>query len=156
MQTVNHFRALSILHAALVIGLLLFTGLSALLPLQDIRIDDDGTFENIFQAVAAVASIVCLVGGFSIFRRKLPAIRASNEPAEAKMVSYRGACIVWWAMLEGPGILGVVGYIRTGNHVFIALALFHLALLAVFMPRKNNIAFLLNLTTEEVQRLEGK
>jgi hypothetical protein len=43
-----------------------------------------------------------------------------------------------------------------GNTVFIILALFHLALLTVFMPRKDNIVLLLNLTTDEVHRLEGK
>jgi hypothetical protein len=67
---------------------------------------------------------------------------------------YRGACIMWWALLEAPGLFAIISYMLTGNKVFIVLSLFHWALLAVFMPRRDNIILLLNLTSEDVQRME--
>ena len=72
------------------------------------------------------------------------------------MALYQTACIIWWAMTEGPGILATVGYLLTSNFAFIALAIFHIVILGAFMPRKQNIIVLLNLNGTEVANLEGK
>ena len=69
---------------------------------------------------------------------------------------YRTACILWWAMIEGPGIAAGIGFILTGNYAFFALAIFHLLIMLVFSPRKSNITMFLNLSSDEVARLEGK
>jgi len=53
-------------------------------------------------------------------------------------------------------MFGVVMYFFTQNIVFYALAMFHAAMILVFMPRRDNIAVLLQLTREEAQQLLGK
>jgi hypothetical protein len=69
---------------------------------------------------------------------------------------YRTACIMWWAMIEAPGIVAGIGFILSGNYAFFALAIFHLLTMLVFAPRKANIILFLNLSSDEVARLEGK
>lgn len=151
----NAFRALKILHTALVTGVVMLVAVIFLIKsLQEEKMVDE-SFENVLQAVAALVSISCLLAGFTIFKRKLAEARNFAGSGEERFDKYRGACLIWWAMLDGPAILAAISYLLTGNVVFIILALFHLGLLFVFMPRKDNIVTLLNLTTEDVQKLEG-
>lgn len=154
MQSGNTFKAMSILHRAMLLGLVLLAAVSYFV--KDKVATKDASLETILQAVAAIISVTMLVSGFSIFRRRLPVIRGSMEPAEKKLEKYLGACIVWWAMMEGPGLLSIICFMLTGNYAFLALGLFHAGLLALFTPRKENIIVLLNLTSDDVQRLEGK
>lgn len=151
----NSFQALKIVHAALVVGLTLF--MIASYFIGDIKNsgEADKSFESILQAVAAVISIGCLLGGFTIFKKQLAAARSHAGSGAERFEKYRAACIVWWAMLEGPALFATIAYFLTGNTVFLILALFHLGLLIVFMPRKDNIVLVLNLTSEDVQKLEG-
>src|SRR5688500_378297 len=153
----NHFKTLKILHSALLGGLAFFTLIAFVVQKQGLMIQQqDDTFEIVFQAIAAIMSITSLLAGFNIFKKRLVEVHNNRESAETRMDMYRAACILWWALLEGPGLFAIIAYVLIGNTVFIILALFHLALLTVFMPRKDNIVLLLNLTTDEVHRLEGK
>lgn len=136
-------------------GFGIFIIIAFIIPGEEMRInDDDKSVETVFQAVAAVISLGSLLIGFNIFKRQLAASRNINEPPEKRFEMYRGACIMWWALLEAPGLFAIISYMLTGNIVFIILSLFHWGLLAVFMPRRDNIILLLNLTNEDVQRME--
>lgn len=156
MQTQNPFKALKILHTVILCGLAFFTIISLVIMRDEISKDFDKSLEPILQAVAAGASLLSLLIGFNIFKKQLVAARNNGGTAETRMAVYRSACITWWALIDAPGILSIIGFTLTGNYAFIGLVLFHMGLLAIFMPRKDNIILLLNLTSEEVQRLEGK
>ena len=58
-------------------------------------------------------------------------------------------------MIEIPAMFAAIGYLLTGNKAFLFMALFHVLLLLVFMPRKDNIIQLLNLNSDEVAELEN-
>jgi hypothetical protein len=155
MQQPNAFKVLRILHTALLIGMATFN-IVALIVVQKGRMPAaDESFQRTFQVVCLLASAGLLIAGFNIFKKKMLAARNDTGPGEQRMDLYRAACILWWAMIEGPGLLAVVGFILTHNFAFFALSLFHFTCLWVFTPRKANIVVLLNLTPEEVSRLEG-
>lgn len=150
------FKALKILHLAIAAGLVLFTAIVLLLFQTGQLKALDPSLERTLQVVAVVVSVGMLVVGFNLFKRKMLEARNSSEAGETRMSLYRTACIVWWAMIEGPGMLAVICFIITGNYAFIALAGFHVLLLFLFMPRKDNIIVLLNLNSQEVAALEGQ
>jgi hypothetical protein len=151
----NSFKALKILHTALLTGLALFIIVAYVLIRQKLIVPEkDVTLETIFQVLAAAISIGSLLAGYNLFKKQLVAARGA-ERGEVRFEMYRAACIMWWAFLEAPGLFAAVSYLKTGNVVFIILALFHLGMLIVFMPRKDNIVLLLNLTSDDVQKLEG-
>jgi hypothetical protein len=148
--------ALKILHLSLLAGLSLFVIISFFISRNgDMSIADESV-NRILQIVVIIISVSSLVLGFRLFRDKIRAIRFSTASAEIRMEQYRTACIIWWVMIEAPGIMAIVSYILTGNQAFLFLGLFHILVLFVFMPRKENIILLLNLNSEEVIRLEGK
>jgi hypothetical protein len=152
----NAFKTLKTIHLALLAGMISFAIVSAILLQQGYTAAMDESFERTFQVICVIVTLVCLVIGFNLFKRKMLAARNSTAPGETKMEMYRTACIIWWAMIEGPGILATIGYLLTSNFAFMALAIFHIVILGAFMPRKQNIIVLLNLNGTEVARMEGK
>ncbi|MBO9199873.1 MULTISPECIES: hypothetical protein [Niastella] len=156
MQQPNAFKVLRLVHTALLIGMALFNIVGIVLVQQNISPKADESFQRTFQVVCILVSGAMLIAGFNIFKKRMLAARNNAGPGEQRMDLYRAACILWWAMIEGPGLLATVGYILTHNYAFFALALFHLSCLFVFSPRKANIIVLLNLTPAEIAKLEGK
>lgn len=152
----NAFKGLKIVHLAIAAGLVLFTAIILLLFQTGRLTAFDPSLERTLQVVAVGVSVALLLAGFNLFKRKMMEARNHPGSGETRMNLYRSACLVWWAMIEGPGLVAVICFIITGNYAFIALAGFHILLLFLFMPRKENIIVLLNLNSQEVASLEGR
>lgn len=150
------FKALKILHLGITGGLLIFAAAILFLFQMGKLKAIDPSLERTLQVVAVLFSVALLLIGFNLFKRKMMEARNSTSSGETRMALYRTACIIWWAMIEAPGLLAVVSFFITGNYAFLALAGFHVLVLLLFMPRKDNIIVLLNLNTKEVAQLEGK
>lgn len=151
----NTFTTLRIVHIALLSGMAAFNIVSLILVNKGFPAIEE-SMQRVFQTVCILLSTVCLISGFQLFKKKMLAARNSFEAGEKRMALYRTACILWWAMIEAPGIVAGIGFILTSNYAFFALALFHFLVILIFTPRKSNIVVLLNLNSEEVARLEGK
>lgn len=136
-------------------GLALFGVISCLGLEQGFNTVDDEIFNRMFQGVAILVSICMLAIGFNIFKKKILLVRAANGSAKGRMAHYRSACIMWWAMIEGPGLVAFTGYLLTANLSFFILGILHILILLFFYPRKDNIIVLLHLNPEEVSQLEG-
>jgi hypothetical protein len=157
MQQPNAFKVLKVLHTALLIGMIIFSLIAIVLVQRNLVPASGGeTLERTLQVVCILVSGVMLLGGFNLFKKKMMVARNDTGPGEQRMDLYRAACILWWAMIEGPGLLAIIAYILTHNFAFFALGVFHIACLFVFSPRKANIVVLLNLSEAEVARLEGR
>jgi hypothetical protein len=156
-QQASPFRRLKILHLSLLAGITLFAMITVgLILTRSIVPVTDESLEQVLQGITAVISLTGLLVGFNLFKRKITQARNMTGTAEERMNQYRIACILWWALIEAPGFVAVLALYLSANYAFLALALFHMTILAVFMPRKDNIVALLGLTADEVARLEGK
>ena len=155
MQQPNAFRVVRILHTALLISMGMLNIIALIFVLQKFGGKADESFQRILQVVCILLSAACIIGGFTIFKKRIFAARNSLGPAEERMELYRAACIVWWALIEGPGLLAAIGFLLSGNYAFFALSIVHVLILLAFTPRKANIILFLNLNDKEVERLEG-
>jgi hypothetical protein len=152
----NAFNVIKIVHIGLLVGMAMFDIVSLIIVLQGAPVIADEPMQRNLQVGCVLLSAVLLIGGFKIFKKRIMAARNSSESGEKRMEMYRAACIMWWAMIEAPGIVAGIGFIISGNFAFFALAIFHLMAMLVFAPKKANIALFLNLNSGEVARLEGK
>jgi hypothetical protein len=155
MQQSNAFNQLKIIHIAVLISMVMFNVVALVLTLQGLAGLVDESFQRILQVVCILLSFMFIIFGFKVFKKKIFGARNSIEPGEKRMELYRAACITWWAMIEGPGIIACIGFIISGNYAFFALSILHLLILLAFTPRKANIILFLNLNSEETARLEG-
>ena len=152
--TPGFYRNLKMLHKALLSGIAIFIAIAFYIVYQRKEEWADPSLDRTLQLVAVIFTVGSLVTGFRLFNKKIIELRHSGLPVRKKLETYRAACIVWWAMIEGPGLFATAGYFITGNGAFFALALFHLAILAVFMPRRENFKLLLNLSDIEMDELD--
>jgi hypothetical protein len=155
MQQSNAFTTLRIVHLALLAGMAAFDIVSVIMVNEGFPVVDE-SMQRTLQVVCILVSGLSLFAGFKIFKKKIFAARNSPETGEKRMELYRTACILWWAMIEGPGIFAGAAFILSGNYAFFALAVFHLLALLLFAPRKSNIIMFLNLSSEEAAKLERK
>lgn len=151
----NAFSVIKIVHIGLLVGMAMFDIVSLIIVLQGIPVIADESIQRNLQVGCVLLSALLLIGGFRIFKKRIFAARNSPEAGEKRMEMYRAACIMWWAMIEAPGIAAGIGFIISGNFAFFALAVFHLLAMLVFAPRKANIIMFLNLNSNEVAKLEG-
>lgn len=154
-QQPNAFNVLKIVHIGLLVGMAMFDIVSLIIVLQGVPVIADEPMQRNLQIGCVLLSAVLLIAGFKIFKKRIMAARNSTESGEKRMEMYRAACIMWWAMIEAPGIVAGIGFIISGNFAFFALAIFHLMAILIFAPRKSNIIVFLNLNSDEVKRLEG-
>jgi hypothetical protein len=110
--------------------------------------------DRILQVVVIIFSVALLFAGFRYFKNAIMKIRGFKHDAEKRIADYRSACIIWWAMIDAPALLALVCFLITGNYAFFAVAFCHLIVLIIFMPKRENIILLLNLSSQELQRLE--
>lgn len=155
MQQSNAFNQIKTIHIAILISMVMFNIVALVLMLEGLTSLVDESFQKILQVVCILLSALFIIFGFKVFKKKIFAARNSPESGEKRMELYRSACIMWWAMIEGPGIIAGIGFILSGNYAFFALAILHLLILLAFTPRRANIILFLNLSSEETGRLEG-
>jgi hypothetical protein len=151
----NAFKLIKTLHIALLLGMFVFAMVSLVIVLKGASTLTSESFQLTFQVVCIVVSITCTLAGFNIFKRRILAARNSKQPADKRMEQYRTACITWWAMIEGPGLLAIIGFLLSGNFAFFTLGVVHILIMITFTPRKGNIILFLNLSSKEVAQLEG-
>lgn len=151
----GYFSALKLLHTSLFIGMIVFAGITTFLVTSgrySPRVDEDT--DRILQAIAVSITAVVLIIGYRIFKRRLTALSSSAQEAGEKLQQYRKAAIIWWAMIEFPGFAAMICFLLSGNYAFLALAGFHIMLLGLFSPRKENIALLLKLHGNDVEKMD--
>lgn len=153
-RSTGYYQSLRLLHTALVFGIVLFVSVIFFIVFKRSGSLVDISLDRILQVIAVLFTGASLFIGFRLFNNKILELRRSILPVRAKLEAYRTACIIWWAMIEGPALFAAVGYYLTGNAAFFALALFHIAILVVFMPRRDNFKLLLNLKDTEMGELD--
>jgi Na+-transporting NADH:ubiquinone oxidoreductase subunit NqrB len=150
----NAFAGLRILHLSLCIGVLFFSILAFFVTRDGPFVPGDANLNRTFQGIAALLSVGALIFGYRTFNKKLVSIRSSTNNGIQKMDEYRKTLIGWWAIIEAPAFFAIICFMMVGNYAFLALAGFHFLLMVLFAPRKDNIILLLNLSSDEVRKLE--
>lgn len=155
MSQRGYFRQLRVIHSAMLFGLVIFTGVIFFIQhRQGSPLAGDLKMERILQVIAVLLSVGCLVLGYRRYNAALVELKKSFGTLAERTNGYRAASVQWWAMLEGPALFGLIGYFLAGNFAFLFLSLFHTAVLAMSIPKRDIIIMLLNLRPDEVAQLE--
>jgi hypothetical protein len=148
----GELKALLIVHRALLMGLLLFSIVAFYLVYSKTFTDGFQELDKILQVVAIILSAGGFYFGTVLFKKKL--LQARELPtAKEKMALYRAACILQWAMIEGPCLFVIISFLLTGNYAFLALAVVLMLLFTMMAPSKLKIAFQLQLSEQEIAEL---
>ena len=154
MNSNNGFKALNILHKALLAGQIIFTAVIVLTVYSKLQLPVLTEMDRMFQVIAILLAAAGFFAGSSLFKKKLLQIREMQSAnAKEKFAVYRSACIMQWALLEGPCLFSIISFFLTGNYAFIALAVALILLFTMLGPSKLKIALQLGISEEELADL---
>jgi len=143
-------KTLTLIHAALVFGLVAFGAVSYFYGVGFI-----GQFEVTGDLFIYLIPILAMLGYFGskiIFKNRLAAIKAS-DPLSSKLVNYQSASIVKYAFIKGPAILAFFIFMGNGYTLYFSIAVCLVLYLAVQRPTKDKLIQDLNLSPKEQREL---
>jgi len=133
-QPVAAARGVRILHAALAIGLSVVAG-TFVFVLRSLGPSLPNTPLIGYATAGLGLANLAVAAGF--FRPRIPQRRTDQSPDDYWVTTEaRAAAIVIWAMIEGAGLISLVGYLLTGNVVPAAVAALAIVTLIVLRPSR--------------------
>jgi len=155
MNSSSGFKALNILHKTLLAGQIIFMAVvvvAAYSKMQLTVMSED--MDRIFQVIAVLLAAAGFFAGSALFKKQLLKTREmQTATVKEKFAVYRSACILQWALLEGPCLFSIICFFLTGNYAFIALAAVLILLFTMLGPVKLKIALQLGISEEELADL---
>lgn len=144
---------LNILHKAMLVGQFIFAAAAFYLVYNNLFEPTMKEQERMFQVIAIALTAGGFFGGMNIFKRKLQEIRSMQGSNRERFAAYRTACILQWALVEGPCLFCIIGFLLTGNYAFMALAGVLILLFVMLSPTRNKVMVHLNLSEQEMEEL---
>lgn len=146
-------KALFILHRALLAGMLMFGVIGFFLSYS-------GSFSPVLQPYDRILQVVVIAvcaggyfGGNQLFKSKLASIRDSEESLAARFSQYRAACIIQWALMEGPCLLSTVLLMLTGNLAYAGVIILFILLFIAQGPSYMKAALHLVASEDDLKQL---
>jgi len=118
-QTGNSFKALDILHMAMLVGQAMLAVIGVVLVNRGM-LHTNASPEKPLQVVALLVSVGAPAAGFMQFNKKIKSIPVTDA-ASQRLAAYRAAAITRWATIEGPALFSLISFLITGNYAFLAL-----------------------------------
>ncbi|MBL7701065.1 MAG: hypothetical protein JNM14_02345 [Ferruginibacter sp.] len=153
MQKGNALKALNIIHKGLLAGQVMFAAVTAYLLYSGAVFPAATGLDKILQVVALALTAAGVFAGFTVFKKKLGQIREMQGGAKEKFDQYRAACIIQWALMEGPAIFCIICFFLTGNYAFLAVVAFVIVLFVMTGPSKLKIQLQLQISEAELDEL---
>lgn len=147
----NTLKALQIIHKALLFGQIIFASIVLFLKYTDDLPPDLKKLDQALQVIAILLSVGGFFIGSSIFKRKIQQVMDTFPDIKAKAKAYRSACILQWALLEGPSLFCIICFFLVGNYAFLALAAVLMLLFALLAPVKLKIMLQLKISEAEME-----
>ena len=143
------YNSIKILPLALIAGLCMISGIMIYLKQGEEMIDNFGEFFVIIIALIAASGFI--LGSF-LFRKRIG--DSMGKTMIEKLVIYRQATIIRFALLEGPGILSIVLFFLTGNYLYMVITGAMVLFMILNKPTDDMIAQHLMFTEEDKQQIK--
>lgn len=155
MKKTGDFAALKIVHTAMLVGQVLFIAILFFMAYSKRITPLVPELDKPLQIIAVLLSAAGFFFGTNIFKKKLLAIRdeGADTAVAEKFTKYRAACIVQWAMIEGPCLFCCICFFVVGNYSSLALAIVLVLLFGLLAPVKIKAALQLGLSVTDMEEL---
>ncbi len=141
----EYFKALTIVHFALLAGQVLFALVALLLNTQNLMTTTEDSLKNILIPIVLIFIINGVITGQIMYKKRLDKLKKEDSLFQ-KMSGYRSVIIVRLAFLESASFVPIIAYLLTADFVFLGSA--GIAIIYFFMlkPSRNKAAMDLELS----------
>ena len=154
----EYFTILTVIHAMLVIGQIVFLAvvyyLSLTLPAIGPLSQTDESLNEVFQFIVPAFIIGGLVASYIWNQHKLKTLREKSDLKD-KLAEYRTMLIIKYAILEGPSLFALVSFLLTGNDIFLALSGIIIIYFVIMRPTRGKAGADLELNRAERDQIEN-
>ena len=143
------YNSIKILPLALIAGLCLISGIMIFVKQGDDMTDN---FGELFVVIIALVAAAGFVLGSFLFRKRIA--NSMGKTMIEKLVIYRQATIIRFALLEGPGLLSIILFFLTGNYLYMVITGAMVLFMILNRPTDEMIAVHLMLTEEDKKQMK--
>ncbi len=146
----EYFKSLTVIHAALLFGQILFGGVAfGLNTSGQLQLGEElKDLTSIFNILIPFLVIGGVFGSTLLSKNRLKTIREKKDLKE-KLGDYRTLQVLKLALLEVPSFFALVCYLVTGNFMFLAFSAIIIVVFFINRPSKARAIYELELNSEE-------
>lgn len=141
-------KSMKIMHLALITGLVMFTLVSVVVTQMGFEPELAAYKDYALIGVAAFSLIIFMVS--RIVFQKIVGRIDRNLSLTTRLIKYRTAIIIRFALYEGPAFLGIVTFMLTGDYLNLIITGLMIALLVSSRPGVENTASDLGIPVEDL------
>ena len=154
MPNFKGFKGLGIIHKAMLAGQVFFAAIFFyLIYTAKYLPSKEGEEDRILQVIGIVVAAAGFFAGTVVFKKKMAQARDLQAGIKEKFSIYWSACIIQWALIEGPCVINAVFFFVTGNYAFLGLAGTLIILFAWLAPSKDKALLQLGLSEQDLADL---
>jgi len=150
----EYFKLITIIHSALVLGVILFGAVICLFIVDFQHTDTESELANLFVYLVPGLIMVGIVASNVIFRIKLNTL-IDCEDLKTKMEVYRRASIIRYAFIQGPALFALMVIFLTSDINYLVYAGLMIVLLIIKRPTMKLAVSELRLDQQEIALLEN-
>jgi hypothetical protein len=151
----QYLSAMTLIHAAMGIGQLLFGLVSVFLNQTDESAAQSvPVSETTLQFLIPTLLLIGFIVGRLLFKNKLNSLKESDD-LDTKLKTFRSASILKYALAEGPILISILTYLFTHSILFLGLGGLGLITFMLDRPTKYSIIDGLALSQKEIASIEN-
>jgi len=147
----SKLKAMQTIHLAFCLAIVLMAATSYLTVKDRLYLDADLNQNDIFFPLFPLIGLVSIALGQFLFKKQLSNLQELS--ADDKINKYQVAFIMRTALFELPALLNIVGFLVSGNIVFLIAGVVFFMLLVSARPSKQAIIEVLNLNYPDTEKL---
>jgi divalent metal cation (Fe/Co/Zn/Cd) transporter len=146
-------KRIGVLFTALISGLIIFSIVAFGINYTQGKLIDDKDAENLLLIIVSLMTVACYATAGRQYKRKLQTPLEQTLTVPKKLDYYQNALIIYLALCEVAGISGIIGFILTGNYLFLIIVALMIIAMIAKTPSKKKIVHDLRLNWNEQKEI---
>jgi 4-amino-4-deoxy-L-arabinose transferase-like glycosyltransferase len=133
------YKSMAILTWTLIIGILLFCGVSiGLYYFGGISNNLQDYSQTVF-LISLIATVVIIVATRAVYVRRVNVLKETNQSSKEKLEIFRSITITHMALCEFPALFSIISFMVFGNFMFFIVVAISLAEMIMKFPTQHKI-----------------
>lgn len=147
----SKLKTMQTIHLAFCLAIITMAATSYLTVKDRLYLDTSLNQAEVFFPLFPIIGIVSLIAGQFLYKQQISNLQELS--AENKINKYQVAFIIRTALFEFPSLLNIVGFLVSGNIIFLIASLIFFVFLLATRPKKQTIIDELNLSYPDTEKL---
>ena len=146
-EITNQLRVTKRIYSSIFTGLILFL-IIVIVIIQDSNAEGGNNLDKIFTVIVPLFGLLMMVISKLVYTRMISGYLSETDLVK-KIMPYRTAKIISWAMVEAACFFALIATMVTSNYLYVVVVIFMLGYLFMLKPSKESLVRDLQLNSAE-------